>query len=156
MSLACPSLIFALYSLLGEEAGCEERGEFPSQRILGKEDAFLHPSTTIQPGQRGAKKLAAQYGDRLVCVRYRQDEQRKKRFKTVELIVEEWSWTPPPPRWRKESLVFVKVAFPERELRRQIKAVGGVWNLDKQAWEIRYDRAIALGLTPRIMDEAGC
>ena len=114
----------------------------------------MHTSTTIQPGQRGAKKFVAQYGDRLVCVRSRQDEQRKKRFKTVELIVEEWPW--PPPRRRKESLVFVKVAFPERELRRQIKAVGGVWNPDKQAWEIRYDRAIALGLTPRIMDEAGC
>jgi len=116
----------------------------------------MHTSTTIQPGQRGAKKFAAQYGDRLVCVRYRQDEQRKKRFKTVELIVEEWPWTPPPPRRRKESRVFVKVAFPERELRRQIKDVGGVWNPDKQAWEIRYDRAVALGLTPRIMDEAGC
>jgi len=156
MSLACSSSIFALYSLSREETGCEERGDFPSERISGKGDSFMHTSTTIQPGQRGAKKFAAQYGDRLVCVRYRQDEQRKKRFKTVELIVEEWPWTPPPPRRRKESRVFVKVAFPERELRRQIKDVGGVWNPDKQAWEIRYDRAVALGLTPRIMDEAGC
>lgn len=44
--------------------------------------------STVQPGQPGAKKLLPQYGDRLVCVRYRYDEQRKKRFKTVELIVE--------------------------------------------------------------------
>jgi hypothetical protein len=147
---------FSLYiRFLGEEAGCEERGNFPSQRILGKEDVFMHTSTTIQPGQRGAKRFVAQYGDRLVCVRYRQDVQRQKRFKTVELIVAEWPWTPPPRR-RKESLVFVKVAFSERELRRQIKDVGGVWNPDKQAWEIRYDHAVALGLTPRIMDEAGC
>jgi len=126
MCLACPSPVFALYSLSGEEAGCEERGDFPSKGILGKEDSFMHTSTTIQPGQRGAKKFAAQYGDRLVCVRSRQDEQRKKRFKIIELIVEEWPWTPPPPRRRKENLVFVKVAFPERELRRQIKDVGGV------------------------------
>jgi hypothetical protein len=34
-------------------------------------------------------------GDRLVCVRYRYDEQQKKRCKTVELIVEEDGWEPP-------------------------------------------------------------
>ena len=116
----------------------------------------MRTSTTIQPGQRGAKKFVSQYGDRLVCVRYRQDAQRQKRFKTVELIVEEWSWTPPSPKRRKGSLVLVKVAFPERELRQQIKAVGGLWNPDKQAWEIRYDHAIALGLKNRIMEEGSC
>jgi hypothetical protein len=120
-------------------------------------EAFvMQTSTTIQPGQRGAKKFMSQYGDRLVWVRYRQDAQRQKRFKTVELIVEEWSWTPPSPQRRKESLVLVKVAFPERELRQQIKAPGGLWNPDKQAWEIRYDHAIALGLKNRIMEEGSC
>ncbi len=29
----------------------------------------MHTSTTIQPGQRGAKRFVAQYGDRLVGVR---------------------------------------------------------------------------------------
>src|SRR5215813_9827091 len=106
----------------------------------------MHVSTTMQPGQRGAKKFLAQYGDRLVCVRYRQDQQRQKRFKTVELIVEEWPWTPLSPRRRRGSIVFVKVAFSERELRRQIKDAGGVWHADKQAWELRYERAVALGL----------
>jgi len=116
----------------------------------------MQTSTTIRPGQRGAKKLMSQYGDRLVCVRYRQDAQRLRRFKTVELIVEEWPWTPSLPRKNKERLVFVKVAFPERELRRQIKDVGAVWNPDKQAWEIRYDHAIALGIETRIVEEASC
>jgi hypothetical protein len=85
----------------------------------------MHTSTTIPPGQRGAKKFLAQYGDCLVCVRYRQDEQRKKRFKTVELIVEERPWTPPPPRRGAESIVLVKVAFSERALRQQIKEAAG-------------------------------
>ena len=113
----------------------------------------MHTSTTIQPGQRGSKKFVEQYGDRLVCVRYRQDEQRQKRFKTVELIVEEWPWTLPPQR-KKESLVLVKVAFQERALRGQIKEAGGVWNPAKQAWEMRYGCALALGLTRRIVDDA--
>jgi len=44
------------------------------------------------------KQLLAQYGGRLICVRYRDDAQRKKRFKTVELVVAERDWTPPRPR----------------------------------------------------------
>ena len=116
----------------------------------------MHTSTTVQPGQRGTKKFVEQYGDRLVCIRYRQDEQSQKRFKTIELIVEEWSWTPPLPRRKNESIVLVKVTFQEKELRRQVKEEGGVWNSDKQAWEIRYDRALTLGLTQRIVDDASC
>jgi hypothetical protein len=45
----------------------------------------------LKPGQKGTKQLLAQYGDRLICVRYRYDAQRKKRFKTVELLV---CWMP--------------------------------------------------------------
>jgi hypothetical protein len=41
---------------------------------------------TLRPHQRGAKQLLAEYGSRLVCVRYRYDEHGKKRWKTVELI----------------------------------------------------------------------
>jgi len=43
----------------------------------------------LKPGQKGTKQLLAQYGDRLICVRYRYDVQRKKRLKTVELLVAE-------------------------------------------------------------------
>ena len=56
----------------------------------------MRTSSTVRPGQRGAKKFLAQYGDRLVCVRYRSDEQKRKRVKTVELIVGEWPWIPRP------------------------------------------------------------
>lgn len=48
----------------------------------------------LKPGQRGTKKLLNQYGEQLVCVRYRYDAERKKRFKTVELIVDEIDWEP--------------------------------------------------------------
>jgi len=113
----------------------------------------MHTSTTVQPGHRGTKKFLAQYGDRLVCVRYRSDEQRQKRFKTVELIVEEWPWASPSPRRTKTSIVLVKIAFAERGLRQNVKEAGGVWNQDKQAWELRYDRALALGLKERIMED---
>ena len=41
-----------------------------------------------------SNRIAFQYGDRLVCVWYRSDKRRKKRFKTVELTVEERTWEP--------------------------------------------------------------
>ncbi len=48
----------------------------------------------LKPGQRGTKKLQAMYGDRLVCVRYRYDLESGRRFKTIEIIVEEKEWSP--------------------------------------------------------------
>ena len=40
-----------------------------------------------RPEQHGTRDLVAQYGEQLICVRYRYDPIRKKRYKTVELIV---------------------------------------------------------------------
>jgi hypothetical protein len=48
----------------------------------------------LKPGQRGTKRLSEKYGDQLVCVRYRYDDATKKRYKTVELIVDVAEWQP--------------------------------------------------------------
>lgn len=52
----------------------------------------------LKPGQRGAKKESIKYGSALVCVRYRYDTELHKRYKTVELIIDETDWTPKPIR----------------------------------------------------------
>ena len=57
--------------------------------------------------------MLEQYGDRLVCVRYRYDAQRKTRFKTVELIVAQRDWNPPAPRFADDALVSVRVGLAE-------------------------------------------
>ena len=111
----------------------------------------MHIRLTLQPHQRGAKQLLAQYGERLVCVRYRYDEQRKKRFKTVELIVAESAWTPAAGRWQADTLVPVRVTVSEIALRQQVKQAGGKWNPQRGVWEVRYDQVRALGLTDRIV-----
>jgi hypothetical protein len=49
---------------------------------------------SLRPGQKGTKKLVVEYGDRLVAVRYRYDADRQRRYKTIELIVEESPWLP--------------------------------------------------------------
>jgi len=47
----------------------------PALRIGGRKEKEMPIRSTVQPGQRGAKKLLTQYGGRVVCVRYRYDEQ---------------------------------------------------------------------------------
>jgi len=49
----------------------------------------------LKPGQKGTKQLLEQHGDWLICVRYRYDAQRRKRFKSVELLVAERDWASP-------------------------------------------------------------
>src|SRR5258706_6552214 len=58
---------------------------------------------TIKPGHPGARHLTQIYGERLVCVRSRYDFARRRRVKTVELIVAEVPWEPPA-SWRSETL----------------------------------------------------
>ncbi len=114
---------------------------------------MMRTLVNLKPGQKGTKQLLAQYGDRLVCVRYRYDAQRKKRFKTVELIVAEREWEPPPPRFTAEAIVGVRVGFAEEELREQVKQAGGKWNRHRKVWEMRYDQVVALKLEARIAEE---
>ncbi|MDP3769158.1 MAG: hypothetical protein Q8S13_14190 [Dehalococcoidia bacterium] len=79
----------------------------------------------LKPGQKGTKQLLAQYGDRLICVRYRYTSR------------------------------FADVAVRDR-----VKQAGGTWNPARRVWHLRYDRAVALGLTSRVVDEpasnSGC
>ncbi|MCG3208398.1 MAG: hypothetical protein FOGNACKC_02002 [Anaerolineae bacterium] len=100
---------------------------------------------TLLPGQPGTKKLADKYGDRLVCVRYRYDRGRQRRYKTVELIIDEAEWIPP------EELVGVLVAWGEIEVARRVKNAGGVWLAGPKVWQLPYRQAVKLGLKARVV-----
>ncbi len=104
----------------------------------------------LKPGQPGTKRLLAQYGEQLLCVRYRYDAERKTRRKTVELLVEEVPWEVPTTQLRPESMIGLRVAIHEVNLQRQIKLAGGKWNPAQRVWELRYDQAVRLNLTDRI------
>ena len=43
----------------------------------------------LKPGQKGTMRLVKEYGKALLCVRYRYDEARNVKLKTVEIIVDE-------------------------------------------------------------------
>jgi hypothetical protein len=76
----------------------------PQQKDLenGPEE-LMTTRLKLRPGQKGTKKLLDIYGDALVCVRYRYDEDRGVRVKTAEIIVETRDWAPPPPKFKLEK-----------------------------------------------------
>jgi hypothetical protein len=111
----------------------------------------MHAGATLRPHQRGAQKLLAQYGDRLLYVRYRYDEECKIRWKTVELIVEAQPWEPRRARKGNAQPVAIQVAASEVDIRNQVKRAGGKWNPRRCIWELRYDQVVALGLKSRIV-----
>ena len=115
----------------------------------------MWPRLTFSSGHRGAKQLLAWYGNQLICVHYRYDEQLMKRFKTVELIVEESDWLPQAKSKAGDRVVSIRVAVEELDIRAQVKGTGGTWQRDRRVWDLRYDQVGALGLEDRIVPEAG-
>ena len=116
---------------------------------------MLRTRVTLRPGRAGTKKLLAQYGSQLVCVRYRYDDERQTRCKTIELVIEEIPWPPPrPSKLGPEDLVAIRVRFSEEALRHAIKRRGGQWNPATKTWTLTYAAALALRLTDRIVASA--
>jgi hypothetical protein len=102
---------------------------------------------TIQPGEMGSKHLHQQYGEQLVCVRYRADRFLRKRFTTVEIIVDEKPYISHKPSIK----VWIKINFDEVELRQQVKAAGAKWLLEEKLWEMDYETAKTMRLIKRIV-----
>jgi len=118
----------------------------------GSQSRTLRTRLHLTPGQRGTTQLLAQYGDRLVCVRYRYDAQRQKRFKTVELIVAERDWDSPATRLAHDAPVAMRIDFAEVELRQRVKQAGGKWNPTRRVRELPYAQVAALKLEARIAE----
>jgi len=102
---------------------------------------------TLHPGDMGTKHLLEKYGEQLVCVRYRIDNYNKKRFTTVELIIDE----KPCINLKPLVHVWVKIDFNETELRKKIIAQGAKWLKDKKVWQMHYAIAQKLHLKKRIV-----
>jgi hypothetical protein len=111
----------------------------------------------LLPGQKGTKKLLQKYGDNLVCVRYRYDAERNRRYKTVELIIDEVPWVAP----RRETdvkkavstdrIVAVRVDYGEKGIRNLVKEAGGKWNSVEKVWSLPFRKAVEFGLEKRIV-----
>lgn len=92
----------------------------------------------LKPGQNGTKKFVEKYGEALVCVRYRYDSEKCKQYKTVEIIVSESNWTPPPAKYPDSTMVSLKIGVREMAAQEQVRAVGGRWDKDEKLWIVPY------------------
>jgi hypothetical protein len=106
------------------------------------------------PGQKGTKKLLAEYGETLFCVRYRYDETSSTRIKTAEIIVEKIPWTPPARIFADNDLVPVRIAYAEEDLINCAKMAKGRWNPDVRLWFIRYGKIKGTVLEKHILLDA--
>ena len=97
----------------------------------------MKTQTHLKPGQKGTRRLVEQFGDSLLCVRYRYDAIRGVRLKTAEIIVEE-KVGKPAAQYRDESMVSVIVAYTEKALRDRLKAAGGRWDPKEKLWRVRF------------------
>ena len=113
----------------------------------------MEARVTLRPGKRGTIKWLNQYGERLVCVRYRYDPDGRRRLTTVELIVDESPWDGRP-KVNDNRLVGIKVRYDETGLRHQVKQAGGIWRPDRRVWALPLKRVRALGLEARIAASA--
>lgn len=106
----------------------------------------LSITRTLQRGAEGTTRLSRKYGEAFVCVRYRVDDVRRRRYKTVEIIVEEMPYRPAP---RQD--VLVRVGIEEDHLRDRIRKAGGRWDNPAAAYHLPRYVAYRLGLRSRIM-----
>ena len=111
---------------------------------------------TLLPGEPGTKKLVEQYGQDLVCVRYRYDAEHDLTVKTVELIIDKRPRRKHPQYIPKNKRMPLRVDYGEVEIGRQIRAAGGIWNREEQAWKLAYQKVLELGLGDRLIPEAAC
>jgi len=109
----------------------------------------LKTQKTLKPGQRGTKQWMKQYGNSLLFVRYRYDD--KKRFTTVELIVDESYINKNNTKIPQNKILPVKVLRKERHIQKMVKSVGGEWDSQHNVWKMPYKEIVALGLDKRIV-----
>lgn len=102
---------------------------------------------TIAPGERGAKALAAVYGEQLVCIRHRLDPSGRVRLTTVEVVISATRL-----QWRPSPTVAVVLPFDAHALRQRVVAAGGRWDPIAKVWRLRRATAMALGLRQRIRE----
>lgn len=101
---------------------------------------------TLRPGQRGTRRYVERFGDRLVCVRYRYDDDRQRRVTTVEVVMDEGPWDP-----RPYTIVGVRVEWGEAETARRVKRAGGIWDARQKLWTLPASDARRLGLADRMV-----
>ena len=104
----------------------------------------------LAPGDPGTKKYVQEYGDRLICVRYKYDKAEKVKLKTIEIVVSKEPWEPRQGYTPVNKYVYIRVQKHESRVQHLVRSAGGKWYPDKLRWRLPYGTARSLGLEERI------
>jgi hypothetical protein len=99
----------------------------------------------MQADARGALKLSREFGETLICVRYRLSPDGRHRMTTVELEMGRVAV-----QKRANPPVSVKIYPSEARLVAGAKAKGAWFNAKTRLWRMRRNDAQALGLGGRV------
>ena len=114
---------------------------------------MMRTSKKLLPGRPGTIKMLHKYGEKLVCVRYKYDEQTQMRFKTVELIEEKSEWNKDSNRIPANKMMKLKIKYGKVDLGLAVRSLGGRWNKVKKYWELPYKDVLTLGLEHTIIQD---
>ena len=99
----------------------------------------------IKPNERGAIKIARNYGNELLCVRYRENPDGTERLTTVELVLERVMI-----QKRYDPIVSFKIKPEEVELRLVAQSKGATYDGKNQMWNLVRSEVLRMGLRSRI------
>lgn len=91
--------------------------------------ARMRVAKTYGPGQDGAKRFARRFGEQLVCVRHRLNDDGTIRHTTVELVVEST-----PIASRERSIIAVRIPGFDKRTRSLLMACGAQWRPRERYW----------------------
>lgn len=118
----------------------------------------MEVAKTLKPGAQGTARLLREYGERLVCVRYRLERANAKHVTTVELTVDErdapggfYRMAESKPKHKQQ--VHVRIGFHENDPRAKAKAANGRWDPERRGWSLPYHRVQEMGVEAAIMEE---
>ena len=109
---------------------------------------------TLKPGENGTKRLTHRYGDQLVCVRYRQDKAKNRRYTTVELIIDEgpieqnkiYRLAPE----ERALMVSLYIHPNDSQTRATVIEAGGIYLKEEKLWRLPLGKVVKLGLVDRM------
>ncbi len=79
--------------------------------------------------------------------------ERKRKIKTVELIIDESPLTFNPSKIPMNKIMQLTVAYGEVHVGKLIRAAGGRLNRKEKLWQLPYGEVLALGLENRIVNK---
>jgi hypothetical protein len=116
-------------------------------RVSGSAVSKMRVTKKLARTDRGAIKIAQQFGESVVCVRHRTDPEARHRYTTVELLVEAAEMQP-----RQQKMVHIRVNPKEYGLQAAVRAAGGVWDHRVRLWRLPKRVATVLRLTARVVE----